>query len=147
MSHHENLKIIAFVGLPGSGKTTAVANLARHGFPKIARTDDVINEIQHLLAAGQHKIAIDDLDSVEELLSIKRTFPGEITTICLIAPRHVRHHRLSKNLENQAELDSDDWKKAESSAAAPMVLANYSVINDGTIEMLNDSIHKIISTL
>lgn len=35
MTHHENLKIVAFVGLPGSGKTTAVEHFTEKGYPKV----------------------------------------------------------------------------------------------------------------
>ena len=35
MKHHEHVKIIAFVGLTGSGKSTAVEYLTEKGFPKV----------------------------------------------------------------------------------------------------------------
>lgn len=35
MKQHENLKILAFVGLTGSGKSTAVENFTSKGFPKV----------------------------------------------------------------------------------------------------------------
>jgi len=35
MKHHENVKIIAFVGLTGSGKSTIVDHLTQKGYPKI----------------------------------------------------------------------------------------------------------------
>ena len=35
MSHHENLKILAFVGLTGSGKSTAVEHFTEKGIPKV----------------------------------------------------------------------------------------------------------------
>ncbi len=35
MSQHENLKILAFVGLTGSGKSTAVEYMTSKGFPKV----------------------------------------------------------------------------------------------------------------
>lgn len=35
MTHHENLKILAFVGLTGSGKSTAVGHFTEKGFPKV----------------------------------------------------------------------------------------------------------------
>jgi len=35
MSHHENLKILAFVGLTGSGKSTAVEHFTKKGYPKV----------------------------------------------------------------------------------------------------------------
>lgn len=35
MKHHENVKIVAFVGLTGSGKTAAIDHLTKMGYPKI----------------------------------------------------------------------------------------------------------------
>ncbi|MFZ1250321.1 MAG: AAA family ATPase [Candidatus Microsaccharimonas sp.] len=35
MTDHKNLKIIAFVGLTGSGKSTAVEHFAEKGYPKV----------------------------------------------------------------------------------------------------------------
>ncbi len=35
MSHRENIKIIAFVGLAGSGKSSAVEYLTKKGYPKV----------------------------------------------------------------------------------------------------------------
>lgn len=35
MTHHENVKILAFVGLAGSGKSSAVDYLTAKGFPKV----------------------------------------------------------------------------------------------------------------
>ena len=35
MSHPENLKILAFVGLTGSGKSTAVEHFTNKGYPKV----------------------------------------------------------------------------------------------------------------
>lgn len=35
MRRHDNLKILAFVGLTGSGKSTAVENFTKKGYPKV----------------------------------------------------------------------------------------------------------------
>jgi dephospho-CoA kinase len=35
MKHHENVKIVAFVGLTGSGKSSAVDYLTEKGYPKV----------------------------------------------------------------------------------------------------------------
>lgn len=35
MKHHENVKIVAFVGLAGSGKSTVVDYLTEKGYPKV----------------------------------------------------------------------------------------------------------------
>lgn len=45
MKHHENVKIIAFVGLAGSGKSTAVDYLTAKGFPKVYFGGVVLDEV------------------------------------------------------------------------------------------------------
>jgi len=45
MKHHENLKIVAFVGLTGSGKSTAVDYLTEKGYPKVYFGGIVLNEV------------------------------------------------------------------------------------------------------
>ena len=63
MTKQKSLSIIAFVGLPGSGKTTAAAHLATLGAPHITSvdTEEIIQEITHIADAGQRLIALDDL--------------------------------------------------------------------------------------
>jgi dephospho-CoA kinase len=45
MKHHENVKILAFVGLTGSGKSTAVDYLTEKGFPKVYFGGIVLDEV------------------------------------------------------------------------------------------------------
>ena len=97
MSERENLKILAFVGLTGSGKTAAVHYMTEKGYPKvyfggviyeemekagIAQGEDnektfrlklreekgqdfianrVIEQVNHLADAGQHRIIADGI--------------------------------------------------------------------------------------
>jgi dephospho-CoA kinase len=46
MKHHENLKIIAFVGLAGSGKSTAVEYLTQKGYPKVYFGGIILEEVK-----------------------------------------------------------------------------------------------------
>lgn len=46
MTNHENLKIIAFVGLAGSGKSTAVDYLTEKGFPKVYFGGVILSEME-----------------------------------------------------------------------------------------------------
>lgn len=45
MKHHEHVKIIAFVGLTGSGKSTAVDYLTEKGVPKVYFGGIVLDEV------------------------------------------------------------------------------------------------------
>lgn len=46
MTHHDNLKILAFVGLTGSGKSTAVEYFTNKGFPRVYFGGVVINAVK-----------------------------------------------------------------------------------------------------
>lgn len=46
MTRPENLKILAFVGLAGSGKTTAVEYLTRKGYPKVYFGGIILDEVK-----------------------------------------------------------------------------------------------------
>lgn len=46
MKHHENVKIIAFVGLAGSGKSTAVEYLTEQGYPKVYFGGVILDEVK-----------------------------------------------------------------------------------------------------
>jgi dephospho-CoA kinase len=45
MKHHENVQIVAFVGLTGSGKSTAVEYLTAKGVPKVYFGGIVLDEV------------------------------------------------------------------------------------------------------
>lgn len=45
MKHHENVQIVAFVGLTGSGKSTAVEYLTKKGIPKVYFGGIVLDEV------------------------------------------------------------------------------------------------------
>src|SRR6478609_931141 len=126
MTHHENVKIVAFVGLAGSGKSSAVEYLTKKGIPKIyfggviykameeagieitwdsqkkfreeIREREgkdfvvkrVIKEAHDLIAAGQHRIVLDGLYSWSEYKILKHEFPGSMTVIAIVTPKHER---------------------------------------------------------
>lgn len=183
MTHHDNLKIIAFVGLAGSGKSTAVEYFTEKGYPKvyfggviydamkqagIERTADsehqfreqfretygkdvvakkIIEQIQHLAGAGQHRIIADGLYSWSEYKALKDAFPGELTLVSIVAPRHLRYHRLAHRAERpytQTESYERDISQIEHlEQGGPIAIADHFIINDGSIETLE----KALATL
>lgn len=81
--------ILAIIGAPGSGKTTAADYLASQGIPRVRHeyndfcntTDEVILEIKNLISAGQRTLVLDDIVSVEEYRRLKHEFVGCIKVI------------------------------------------------------------------
>jgi dephospho-CoA kinase len=153
MSHTENIKILAFVGLTGSGKSLAVDYVTKKGYPKVyfggvildamtaagldhtqeneqpfreelrARegkdfvANRIIKQIHDLIDAGQHRIVADGIYTWTEYKAMKSAFPGELNVVAVVAPKHMRHHRLSIRPIRpltEAEANQRDWAEIES---------------------------------
>lgn len=180
MTHHENVKIVAFVGLPGVGKSSAVDYLTEKNYPKVyfggvvlqalkdasldvtpdnekymrekLRADEgnevIVNrinaQIKDLIAAGQKRIIADGLYSWTEYKIMKREFPGELTTVAIVAPKHMRHHRLQTRpvrplTEDQA--NQRDWAEIENlEKGGPIAIADHTIINNKDLDHLYSQI-------
>ena len=176
MSKHENVKIVAFVGLPGVGKSSAVDYLTAKGYPKVyfggvvlqavkdAGLDDtpenerymreklradegkdvivnrIAKQINDLIDAGQHRIIADGLYSWTEYKILKREFPGELTVVAIVAPKHLRHHRLASRPVRPltpAQANERDWSEIENlEKGGPIAIADHTIINNKDMEHL-----------
>lgn len=173
-------KIIALVGLAGSGKSSAVEYLTEKGFPKIyfggviykamdeagiEKTWDnqqqfreeirrkegkdfvikrVIKNIHDLVNAGQNKIVLDGLYTWSEYKFLKHEFPGQVVVIAIVTPKYLRYQRMAKRIERPMqphEVDQRDWSEIENlEKGGPIAIADYFVINDGSLEQLHQKI-------
>lgn len=182
MKHHENVKIVAFVGLPGSGKSVAVDYLTAKGYPKIyfggilyqAMRDAnieitfdsqqefreeirekegkdfvvkrAIKQARELIVAGQHRIIFDGVYTWTEYKILKHEFPGELTVVAVVAPKHLRHRRLAERPERpltDVEANQRDWAEIENlEKGGPIAIADHYIINDGDLEKLHSQIDQ-----
>ncbi len=180
MTYQANVKLVAFVGLPGAGKSSAVDYLSQKEYPKVyfggiiyqAMNDagiditwesqqefreeirkkegndfvvkQAIKQIHDLIAAGQHRIVIDGLYTWTEYKLLKHEFPGELTVVAVVAPRHLRHHRLTMREERpmtQKEAAERDWVEIEHlEKGGPIAIADHYIINDGDLRGLHRQI-------
>lgn len=183
MSTKENVKILAFVGLAGSGKSSAVDYLTAQGYPKvyfggviykamkeagIEITWDsqkkfreeireregkdfvvkrAIKEARDLITAGQRHIILDGLYSWSEYKILKHEFPGEMTVVAIVTPKHLRYKRMADRPERpmtEQEINERDWAEIENiEKGGPIAIADYFVINDGTLDKLHASLDAI----
>jgi dephospho-CoA kinase len=180
MTHHENVKIVAFVGLTGSGKSSAVEYLTDKGYPKvyfggviyqamkeagIERTPQsetafreeiretegkdfvvnrIVSQIRGLIDAGQHRIIADGIYTWTEYKIMKREFPGELTVVAVVAPKHLRHHRLTQRTERPytlEEANQRDWSEIEKlEKGGPIAIADHYIINNGNLDHFHEQI-------
>lgn len=180
MKHFENVKIIAFVGLTGSGKSSAVDYLTAKGYPKVyfggivldAMTEAglehtqeneqpfreelrehegkdfvvnrIVTQIRGLIDAGQRRIIADGLYTWTEYKILKREFPGELTVVAVVAPKHLRHHRLTMRPVRPLtveEADQRDWAEIENlEKGGPIAIADQYIINNGNLDHFHEQI-------
>lgn len=187
MSERENVKIVAFVGLTGSGKSSAVEFLTEKGYPKVyfggivldevkkrgleATQENeqpvreelrekegkdfaakrIIKQIHDLIDAGQHRIVADGLYSWTEYKTLKHEFPGELTVVAVVTPKHLRKHRMAKRPVrplSSEEVDQRDWAEIENiEKGGPIAIADYFVHNDKDLENLESQLKSILQEI
>lgn len=184
MKHHENVKIVAFVGLTGSGKSTAVDYLTEKGFPKVyfggivldevARrgleltqeneqpireelrakegkdfvVKRIITQLHDLISAGQHRIVADGLYTWTEYKTLKHEFPGELTVVAVVTPKHLRKRRMANRpirpLTSE-QVDQRDWAEIENiEKGGPIAIADYYAMNNQEPQHLYKQLDSIL---
>lgn len=188
MSEHEHdTKIIAFTGLPGAGKSEAVAYVAARGYPKVYFGGVVLNamkeaglewneenekrfreeireqegkdfvarriitELHDLINAGQKRIVADGLYSWTEYKLLKHEFPGELIVIAIVAPKRLRHHRLTIRPIRPLTIEQTnerDWSEIENlEKGGPIAIADHYIINDGNLDQLHEKIDATLASV
>jgi dephospho-CoA kinase len=179
-----NTKIIAVVGMSGSGKSEAIKFIKERGIPDIyfggmlyremdkrgeEKTpenqqiwraklreelgDDFLAQLaaqdsDNLIAAGQKRILFDGLYTWSEFRYLKHHFPGALTVVAIVAPRQLRYsrlmHRPERPFTKQQAQERDISEIEEIEKGGPIAMADYYVLNDGTLENLHQQLKKIL---
>lgn len=183
--YNQDIKIVAFVGLSGSGKSIAAEHLTEKGYPKVYFGGIILDEVKKrgleltqeneqpireelrekegkdfvvrrinqqihdLINAGQHRIVADGLYSWTEYKVMKHEFPGELTVIAIVSPKHLRKHRLAARPVrplNTEQVDQRDWAEIENiEKGGPIAVADYYVHNDGNLDHLHEQIDDALN--
>lgn len=111
----------------------------------------IISQIHGLIDAGQHRIVADGLYSWTEYKVLKHEFPGELHVVALVAPKKLRHHRLSIRPIRpltQVEADQRDWAEIENiEKGGPIAIADHYIMNDGDFEKLYEQIDLVLGQI
>lgn len=185
----DNVKIIAVVGMSGSGKSVIVDHLTDKGYPKvyfggmvykemekrgIIRTEDgesekkfreeirqkegkdwvvrqAIEEAKDLINAGQKRIILDGVYSWTEYKILKHEFPTCLTFIAIVVDKHLRYDRVAKRpgraFDGKAIRERDRSEIENLEKGGPIVAADYYVLNNGTIEDVQQRVDQILKEI
>ena len=106
----------------------------------------IISQIHDLVAAGQRRIVADGLYTWTEHKALKHEFSNNLIVVAIVAPRHLRHHRLTKRPIRPLtieEANERDWAEIENlEKGGPIAIADNFIANDGSLEDLHTVIDK-----
>ena len=185
--HDQGIKILAFVGLTGSGKSEAVNYVTEKGVPKVyfggvildAMTkaglehtqenekpfreeirrkegndfvvNHIISQIHDLIDAGQRRIIADGIYSWTEYKVLKREFPGELVVAAVVAPKNIRHHRLTTRPVRPLTIEEAnlrDWAEIENiEKGGPIAIADYYIDNGSNIDLFHEKIDHLLDDI
>lgn len=119
---------------------------AREGKDFVAKR--IVAELRELMSAGQKRIVADGLYSWTEYKLLKHEFPGELIVVAIVAPKHLRHHRLTiRPLRplTVEQANERDWSEIENlEKGGPIAIADHYLINDGDIVKLHAEIDALL---
>ena len=144
MKDTSEVKILAVVGMSGSGKSEVVGALAARGIPKV--TERAAEEIRSLVAAGQKHIVLDGVSSWEEHKALKKEFP--VVVLAVVAGKKLRRERVAKRstqpLSTQEFQERDKYEIEELRKGGSIAVADYYILNEGTRAELLENVDKIL---
>ena len=179
------MKVVAIVGMAGSGKTEVARVFESNGFVRI-RFGDITDEeikkrgldlneenerhIRELLrkehgmsayaqlnlpridyALKKSDVVIDGLYSWEEYTFLKNYYGKNFYLVAVWASPGTRHARLRDRSDRRLTLEaasSRDWAEIENTnKGGPIAMADFTIINESSVENLRKEARKIISGL
>ncbi len=181
---NDKKRIIALVGMAGSGKSSAIAYLEeKFSWPKVYFGDvifdrlkadglEITNDNERAvrekirdesgmgacaeLSLPKVRKALEQSDTVlveslyswDEYKVMKREFGGAFEVVAVCAPARVRLERLARRprrpIATAEELQLRDWSEIEKTdKGGPIALADYTVVNAGTLEELYQALVMI----
>ena len=108
-------------------------------------------QIQNLLNAGQHRVVVDGLYSWDEYKTMRHEFPGELTTVAVVAPKKMRYnwlaHRADRPQTEEVSHARDNNEIEDVQKGGPIAAADYFVLNDGSIEDFHTQLDAIVAKI
>lgn len=178
-------KIIALVGMTGSGKSEACQYLQQKGFKMVYFGQLTLDELKKRkmevneknereirewlrkeygmgayatlnlpkikVALKETNVVIDGLYSWSEYKVLAKEFQSDLIVLAIFAPPNLRYQRLASRKVRPLTYEvskTRDYTEIENlEKGGPISMADYTIINDGTLEELYKKIDKILKII
>jgi len=101
------------------------------------------------LFADNDTVLVESLYGWEEYLVLEKEFSDQIKLLAVYSSPDVRHARLKNRpkrpLTREEAISRDQAQIVNLDQARPIVLANYTVVNEDTLETLREQVGKILT--
>ncbi len=113
--------------------------------------NQVIAETKDLIAAGQKRIVLDGVYSWTEYKILRREFPKCLTFLAILVNKHLRYERVAKrpgrSFDAKAIRERDRSEIENLEKGGPIVAADYYILNNGTIEDMQNDLKKLLKEI
>jgi dephospho-CoA kinase len=178
----DGMKVVAVVGMTGSGKSEAAAVFRDKGFAGVRFGDITDEEVKKRglplteanerpvreelrrrygmsvyarlslprieAALKKSNVVIDGLYSWEEYVFLKERFGEDFIVVAVWASPGTRYARLAgrdvRSLTMQQAAGRDRAEIENLNKGGPIVMADYTVINEGTVDEMREQVERII---
>lgn len=110
--------------------------------------NQVIAETRDLISAGQKRIILDGVYSWTEYKILKKEFPRCLTFIAIVVDKNLRYARVANRpgraFDAKAIRERDRSEIENLEKGGPIAAADYYILNNGTIEEMNNRLEEII---
>ncbi|MBQ3292994.1 AAA family ATPase [Candidatus Saccharibacteria bacterium] len=111
----------------------------------------VITETRDLISAGQKRIVLDGVYSWTEYCTLKHEFPKALTFIAIVVDKHLRYERVAnrpgRSFDAAAIRERDRSEIENLEKGGPIAMADYYIINNGTIKESTDQLEEILKKI
>lgn len=109
----------------------------------------IIQQVEHFFEQGHQQVVIDGLYSWTEYKIFKESFGERAVIIAVVAPRFVRHTRLTTRPVRpltEEEADARDYAEIENlEKGGPIANADFYLPNETSVEVLEASLAKLLA--
>lgn len=111
----------------------------------------ISEQIDHLFAAGQHRVVADGLYSWSEYKYFKQHFGHNVIVVAVVAPRRLRHDRLAVRPVrplNEQEVTAREYAEIEHlEKGGPIANADHYIANTKNLAQLHEQLDELLTAI